>query len=106
MKRTLAALMFVPALACAEFYSGNDLLNKMDGAETGLIAMGYVAGVFDVGVGTNHCPPSHVTLGQVRDMVKQHLLMYPERRHYSADYLIMEMLKKTWPCKKSSGGSI
>ena len=103
MKRTFAALMFVPALACAEFYSGNDLMNKMNDSDTGVfIAMGYIAGVFDSGYGVNHCPPNHVTLGQVRDMVKQMLISYPQIRNFSADSLVMDLLKKTWPCRKGT----
>lgn len=101
MKRAAAiALALAPLCANAEFLTGNELLSRMNG-DNGLpmMALGYVAGVFDTTVFVLHCAPATVTLGQVRDMVKNDLLAIPEKRHMNADHLVITTLKTNWPCK-------
>ena len=91
----------VPMLAHAEFYTGNELLNKIQDQSHGqnMMALGFVAGAFDVGFGIIHCTPNTVNLGQIRDMFKNELLASPEKRHLSAESILNQMLKNKWPCR-------
>lgn len=106
MKWAAAAAIVVACNAHAEFYSGNELLAKMesDHVVDRLMALGYVIGVSDTGDGVTHCPPANITTGQVRDLVKGHLTRNPGSRHYSADSLITNLLRTTWPCKPNGRG--
>lgn len=101
MKKAIAAALLVCATqANAEFITGNRLLQLMQGTETEQgFALGYVAGVFDVGVGVNHCAPANVTLRQVTDVVKLGLEKLALHRDKSADSLALVTLKAAWPCK-------
>ena len=107
MKKLFAGLLMVPCMASAEFVSGNTLLDYMTKNDNTYVdrsvSLGYVMGVFDVGVHINHCPPSNVTTGQVSDIVKQYLQQNPSQRHKTADVLVMDVLKKTWPCSSRGG---
>jgi hypothetical protein len=106
MKKLIAMLLFVPAMAQAEFFSGNDLLNKMNGdAYERMQAIGFVQGVFDVYVSVTFCPPSNVTAGQIRDMIKNYLTNSPATRHKTAESLINEALKGVWPCQNNRGNN-
>ncbi len=104
---TTGLLFFVCTASRAEFYSGNQLKDKLEkwerldnsNAVDGSIGAGYVAGVFDVKVGVTICTPPNVTLGQVTSIVLKFLRQYPERLHLDA-YLLTEVaLSTTWPCK-------
>ena len=63
MKSKLCAVLLCTTItAHAEFLTGNKLLQLTQGSEQEqTFALGYVAGSFDAGMGTNHCPPSNVT---------------------------------------------
>ena len=100
--RLAAILLCVSISAHAEFKDGNDLLNDMDSAHTvnQAVALGYVMGVADVGIGYLHCAPANVKAGQLRDMVQNYLRNTPAERHLSADTTINKILKVTWPCPK------
>lgn len=102
MKQLLvASLLLSAATAHAEYMTGNSLLSDLKGPASDLLfAQGYVAGVFDAGLTITHCPPAGVKLGQVVDMTRRRLEDIPETRHQSADVLILNMLKATWPCAK------
>jgi hypothetical protein len=106
MKWLAAATLCVSLTAHAEFFTGNDLLAKIDSDSIvdRSMALGYVVGVSDTGDGVTHCPPANITTGQVRDLVKGHLTRNPGSRHYSADSLITNLLRTTWPCKPSGRG--
>ena len=110
MKKLIAILLCVPCMAHAEFVSGNTLLDYMTSNNNTYVdrsvSLGYVMGVFDVGVNINHCPPSNVTTGQVSDVVKQYLQRNPSLRHKSADVLVMDVLKQTWPCANRGGNRL
>lgn len=102
MKKLIAVAALLCGTAHAEFFSGNELLRRMnstDQYERGS-AMGYVIGAHDAGRGVVHCSPEAATGGQVRDMVRAHLEAVPEVRHLAADQHVTYILKKTWPCKK------
>jgi uncharacterized beta-barrel protein YwiB (DUF1934 family) len=59
---------------------------------------GYISGIVDTWNGLLFCPPSHVTNGQIYDIVFKYLDEHPEKRNLSADILIVEALQKIWPC--------
>jgi hypothetical protein len=100
MKKLLILTAFTCGMAHAEFYTGNDLLERLNGTDVQRnIALGYVGGVADALNNRIICMPS-ATLGQTRDIVKQYLENNPSIRHYSADSLIQSVLSSTWPCAK------
>lgn len=101
MKKLLIALCFVTS-AHAEFHDGNRLLADLkstDAFERG-IAMGYILGVADRGRGVTNCMPANVTAGQIQDMVRQHLELFPGGRHYTGDVIVSYVLSQAWPCPK------
>jgi hypothetical protein len=102
MKKLLVGLLMVPALAHAEFESGNSLLADIQSAEIGkrMHALGYVKGVADVYVNVTFCVPKNasITAGQISDMVRNHLEMNPAIRHHTAESIINGVLTKAWPC--------
>ena len=102
MKHTILALVLICGNAQAEFYTGNDLLQRLDSESHGekMLALGYVIGVFDVGSAVLHCPPAGVTAGQVRDMAASYLRGFPAKRNKTAESLINEVLAAAWPCPK------
>jgi len=106
MKKLLAGLLLIPCLARAEFYTGNDLLTKLNSASTieQTHALGYVMGVYDVYVDVTICSPRGVTSGQVRDMVQNYLTNIPAQRHKTAESLINQALKQAWPCPQRNPG--
>lgn len=86
--------------------TGNDLLGLMRGGiEERTIALQYLNGVTD-GIyqveeltGRDYlCAPAGVTLGQMRDVVQQHLEANPASRHLSAKSLVYVSLSRAWPC--------
>lgn len=108
--KIIAALLAISSHAHAEFLSGNDLLERItsERATLNAVAIGYVMGVIDTGTGVLHCTPPSATAGQLADMVKGYLEKRPEIRHYSADSIINDMLKRTWPCasKQKQGSQV
>lgn len=104
MKKLLVSLLFVPAVANAEFMSGNQLLSDMNGtAMNQMLALGYIMGVSDTFTTITVCPPANVTAGQVQDIVRQHLEANPASRHFTADSLIKNKLEQIWPCRRGRG---
>jgi len=102
MKHTILALALICGNAQADFYTGNDLLQRLDSESHGekMLALGYVMGVFDVGQSVLHCSPATVTAGQIRDMAAAYLRGFPAKRHRAAELLINEVLAAAWPCPK------
>ena len=92
--------MMAPAVAHAGFLTGNKLYDSLISDQTveRLYALGYITGVHDALEGTNHCSPTNVTAGQVRDVVRRHLDQNPEFRNFDADILARVALSKAWPC--------
>lgn len=106
MKKFLASLLMIPAMANAEFISGNELLSNLKGnLDERMFAIGYIAGVSDFLDGATVCSPNGVTLGQMRDLIKEYLENNPQQRHYSADSLIRNRLEQLWPCKQRGKGA-
>ena len=106
MKKLIALTLLACASAHAEFFTGNDLLQKLNGsAMESMVGLGYVMGVFDAARGAEHCPPDSITAGQVRDMVKLHLENTPSTRHFVADVQVRYVLGKAWPCADKKKGA-
>ena len=101
MRKFLVCLLFVPAMARAEFFTGNQLLTLLRSNEMWdrMQGLGYIQGVFDANMSIVICPPAGVTAGQVNDMIKNYLENTPATRNRSADRLIQDALKSVWPCQ-------
>lgn len=95
-------MFFANKNAWAQFYSGNELLQRMDANESThqMLALGYVAGVVDVTRGEYHCAPNSVTLGQVRDLTHNAIRKDPATRHLNGSVLVTLVLMEVWPCEK------
>ena len=112
MKAAAIVLAFVASTAHAEYFSGNKL-HEWAGEPNSNVSFGmlygYVAGAYDAGFGVMHCAPANVTLGQVVDMVKQHIAANPASRHASGDAIVNYVVKQAWPCPKresKQGGNV
>jgi hypothetical protein len=104
MKKVIAALLFVPTIAHAEFMTGNDLLSDMNGSNSRqMLALGYVMGVTDTFNTLTVCPPNGITAGQVQDIIRKHLEENPSSRHFTADSIIRNKLEALWPCSRNRG---
>jgi len=103
MKKWLVCLLFVPAMARAEFWTGNNLHDRLTSSEVSerIQALGYVMGVFDVYVNVTFCPGNQtgITAGQIRDMAAAWLAANPTQRNRNAEALVNEAFKQAWPCK-------
>ena len=109
MRKLLAALLMVPAVASAEFLTGNDLYTRLTGdLSDRMYALGYVVGVYDVNVHVTFCPrvETNITAGQVQDITIRYLSSNPGQRHRSAEILVRDALKQVWPCANRNKGSI
>ena len=111
MRKLLAALLMVPALSHAEFETGNSLLSKMQSIHLveKSVALGFIKGVADVYVYVTFCPPNNaanITAGQLSDMVQNHLEANPAIRHRTAESIIGDLFKRTWPCQNNNKGRI
>jgi len=105
INRVTAIVLLTLSLSVqAEFKDGNDLLKDLESNNLvdEMVALGYIIGVSDVGVGIIHCVPHGVRAKQLVDMTRNYLKLYPSDRHLSADTLINRMLKAQWPCKRSN----
>lgn len=108
MKKTLIALTLAAASSAhAGFYTGNDILRRLNGDEVSKsVAMYYIAGVADTLQGALVCAPAEVTLGQLMDMTQHYLNASPTTRHQAADLLITRMLTAIWPCPDKKGTAL
>jgi hypothetical protein len=109
MRKLLVALLMVPSMAWAEFFSGNQLLAKITSSEymDKAQAIGYIQGVYDAGLHIRHCAPDNagINAGQVQDIVRNYLERNPATRNYAADVLIIDALRKVWPCANKGKGA-
>jgi hypothetical protein len=112
MKTMLIALLLAaPLVAQAEFWTGTQLLNRLDAndrIDRGIprngdfvdsgVADGFVTGVFDVQVHVTFCAQGGVTVGQVRRIVHAYIRAVPHRHHEPAYRLVHEALMGAFPC--------
>lgn len=102
MKKLMFGLLMVPAMAYADFWSGNMLhqrLQSTDGTDR-ILALGYVMGISDAYDGSAHCSGQSVTAGQTRDVVKLYLEQNPAVRDMNASIIVMVALGQAFPCPK------
>ena len=108
MKKLLIALLMVPAMARAEFLTGNDLYQRLTSNNIGeqMYALGFVVGAYDMGVHVFFCPRTEagITAGQVQDIVRNYLYANPGQRQRNADALVRDALKEVWPCQNRTPG--
>lgn len=101
MKKLAAILMFVPLIAHAEFWTGNDLYNKLTSSDSmeRIHAMGYVVGIYDANVKVHFCPnEAGITVGQITDITKNYLAANPSTRNLAAYGLVTVAFRQIWPC--------
>jgi hypothetical protein len=105
MKHAILCLALVAGSAHAEFLDGNKLLSDMKGSHGyQMSALGYVMGVADTLQGVTVCMPPSVLSGQVLDMVRNYLEANPAVRHFSADMIVSDVLKRSFPCAARTPG--
>lgn len=90
----------------AGFIDGNALLGDLEaknsdslGYQSGLYD-GYITGIADLSMYILWCPPDGITGGQIQKIVAKYLKSHPEMLHKNADSLVINGLKKPFPCKK------
>jgi hypothetical protein len=103
-KLLLCVALCVTTTVHASFLTGNDLLQRINSGDhiPYAVALGYIQGVGDAYDGGSHCLPDGVTVGQLKDVVKNFLEASPEVRHRPADLIIYAIFKNTWPCANKS----
>lgn len=101
----VAAIALCSSAAHAEFYTGNDVYERMRSPNEVLRveSLLYIAGVVDTLRGVITCPPASVTLGQIFDMVKKYHERNPEHRSRSGDHAVATVMRAAWPCKSGAG---
>lgn len=107
MKTASTLVVAALALACslparAEFYSGNQLLDRLTGdRQYKALAAGFIVGVHDTQSDILICSPANVTIGQMVDMVETSLRVNPATRHKMATVLVTSVLRASWPCNRA-----
>ncbi len=104
----LSMLVLLPSMVTAQsggnFQNGNKLKSHCMGANgfSDGFCMGYVIGVADSNSLIICSPggPGGVTQGQYTDIVKKYLNENPAQLHRDADVLVLDALKKAFPCPK------
>jgi len=106
MRKILTAALLVCGSAHAQFFTGNDLLTRLnsDSSIDRTLGTGFIMGVYDVTLLTEHCPPDNVTAGQIRDMVAKNLYNGASARHLPAAAFVAYTLSTAWPCAKKGKG--
>lgn len=100
MNRYALALAIFTPVAHAGFITGNDLYAMMQNPDNKQAALGYVAGVFDMTLGTIQCAPGGVSTTQMYDLVKLLLEKNPQHRNLDASDFIAVSLQRAFPCPK------
>lgn len=108
------ALLVASSLTFAsDFYNGQKLHRALQAAERvqsgnaqsredvadGFAADGYVEGVVDTMTDPRICLP-HISVGQIKKMVLNHLDASPEDWQFDAHLVIMAVLLDKYPCQK------
>jgi len=99
-------LLFTSITAHAEFWTGTDLIQRLEEDQRGSanfrvgMATGYVIGVADSVAGILQCMPSGISVKQVNQVVFNYMKSHPESWNQSADQLVVAALNATWPCSK------
>ena len=106
MRKVLTAALLVCGSAHAQFFTGNDLLTRLnaDNSIDRTLGTGFIMGVYDATLLIEHCPPDNVTAGQIRDMVAKNLYNGASARHLPAAAFVAYTLGTAWPCAKKGKG--
>jgi len=106
MRKLLLAGALLCSSAHVQFFTGNDLLTRLnsDSSIDRTLGTGFIMGVYDATLMLEHCPPSNVTAGQVRDMVAKDLYNGAAARHLPAAAFVSYTLSTAWPCAKKGKG--
>lgn len=103
MKNIIAAAAATMAMAAnaQHFIDGNSLLGYIQSSEAvqRTMAMGFVSGVVDTMQNDLVCVPPTVSIGQVTDLAKAHIIASPAERHQAAAFLVLRSVRNVWPCK-------
>lgn len=104
----MVGTLLVAASSPAAAVDGNALHRMCNGGDNHgrSICMGYVAGVNDAWQGLasangdrlNFCLPRNVQLGQMTDVVSQHLARNPATRDMPGFLLVGTAFVEAWPC--------
>jgi hypothetical protein len=97
-----------PALAHAEFQTGNQLLKLCTAKDPFHKAecLGYVEATMDTVdtiremQGAKSCLPDSVDAGQLQDAVVRYLQANPTKRTAAGSALVVLTLRANWPCPK------
>jgi hypothetical protein len=90
------------------YTAGNELqewfVNSERGSESNKalfagLSSGYVNGVVDVANTFFFCTDANTTRGQFIDIVRKYLANNPEKRHLSANSIVVEAMAKAFPCR-------
>ena len=107
---TAVCLLCIAMNAQAGSLDGNKLVKGMrdyesferDGSQVATSKathfLGYVSGVADAVNGVLYCPPQNANLGQAASIVVQFMSANPARWSESAAVLVVDALKKAFPC--------
>lgn len=100
MKALALILTLAASSAQAQFMTGNELLERLNGSTVQQVhAMGYITGIADAEIGAVWCPPPNITVRQVVDLTRRTLDVVPEKRHESASFYVIAAVRMTWPCE-------
>jgi hypothetical protein len=100
MKAAALILALAASSAQAQFLTGNELLERLNGSTVQQVnAVGYITGVADAELGTLWCPPPIISARQIVDLTKRTLDAVPEKRHENASSFVMAAVRMTWPCE-------
>jgi hypothetical protein len=106
MKFNIKIIGAMLALTCmapvhAEFKSGTSLLAELnlEVPNNQLVGMGYIIGVHDAGMGTNHCTASGTSGIQVIKVAGYGIAALTDQQLAApASTLILQVLRSHWPC--------
>jgi hypothetical protein len=106
-KKILAiALIFTSISAHAGFINGTELMQDLEADQRGEasydvgVATGYIMGVADTAEGVLLCIPAKTSVKQTKQVVFNYMKSHPESWSKSAEVVIINALKNTWPCEK------
>lgn len=104
MRKIFLTFALISTLAHAEYKTGNELhaLLHSNKDSDWFNSIGYITGVADATREVVHCIDPNASAGQIMEMVKQYLERNPQIRHLPANYIVVHVLKQTWPCKKGN----
>ena len=106
--RVYALILLLAGLcgpARAEFVTGQQLKEYLDDAHTGVsfksltVAMGYVAGVYDMVDRTQVCITHELSAREAMDVVRRYLNAHRSELDQPGSKLVVKALADEFPCK-------